>query len=774
MKRISALLAISMIASQALVPVVQGMGLYDEAIEYVREEGIAVGYANGSFGENQTINRAEITKIITLAAMDEGEDMSGSNCFHDVHSEWFAPYVCTARDHGMVTGYQDGMFHPERSVSFAEASALIVRAYHGQVSTGSNWYMPYVNKLDEWNAVPPSVGMAHNPLTRGEMAYIIWKIETGRDSNDEDESEEEEDDEEQDEEDEDNDSDIDVSVRSNVQEAAAGEIVTFTITVENNGNDDVELDVEATIDSNLEFRDAPGHDDRDDERITWEDVEIDEDEEVEFTITAAVRSGVSGGTQLDIEVEADGEEDDAAVIVKSVNAQQQPQQPQTPQSPFGDPVLHWNAIAIQANADDHTGTFGTDDQGGPGASSRALAIVQAAVYDAVNSIERTHQPYIAYVPVQQNERVSMDTAVAAAAYKTLIALFPKQKSVFDVSYQAHLSRIPESAEKAAGIRIGEAAAQQILNARQNDGSVNNYVHTAVEFPGKHRPDPMNPEQNFLGAKWGEVKPFVINSGTQFRAPAPPAMWTKEYADAFNEVKIYGGDGITTQTLRTQDQTEIGLFWAYDGAKKIGTPPRFFNQITRVIAQKKGNTVAQNARLFALINIAQADAGIAAWESKYYHDVWRPIVGIREADEGTGPMKLGDNNPLTQGDPNWTPLGAPMSNMTMNNFTPPFPAYTSGHATFGAAVFETIERFYGTSDISFTITSDELNGVTTDNKGVVRPLAPRSFRNLDQAKKENADSRVYLGVHWRFDQDAGTVMGDSIANYIFDNALKPVR
>src|SRR5262249_22610395 len=154
-----------------------------------------------------------------------------------------------------------------------------------------------------------------------------------------------------------------------------------------------------------------------------------------------------------------------------------------------------------------------------------------------------------------------------------------------------------------------------------------------------------------------------------------------------------------------------------------------NQITRVIAVQQHNTIVQNARLFALVNIAMADAGIGSWESKYTYDFWRPVVAIREADTGTGPTGLGDGNPLTTGDTKWTPLGSPMTNMTMNNFTPPFPAYPSGHATFGSALFRTIALFYGTDNIPFTFMSDEMNGVTLDNVGNVRPYAPRSFTTL---------------------------------------------
>jgi hypothetical protein len=170
----------------------------------------------------------------------------------------------------------------------------------------------------------------------------------------------------------------------------------------------------------------------------------------------------------------------------------------------------------------------------------------------------------------------------------------------------------------------------------------------------------------------------------------------------------------------------------------------------------------------------ADAGIAIWESKYYYAFWRPVTGIREADAGTGPSGSGDGNPVTQGDVHFTPLGAPASNLAGPNFTPPFPAYPSGHAGFGGALFETLRRFYGTDAIPFTFVSDEYNGITRDNTGTVRPLIPRSFRTLSQAEEENGQSRIYLGIHWSFDKTAGIAQGRAIARYVLANLYRRKR
>ena len=170
----------------------------------------------------------------------------------------------------------------------------------------------------------------------------------------------------------------------------------------------------------------------------------------------------------------------------------------------------------------------------------------------------------------------------------------------------------------------------------------------------------------------------------------------------------------------------------------------------------------------------ADAGIACWDSKYFWDIWRPVAGIRESDTGTGPTGRGDGNPNTHGDVSYSPLGAPASNLTGPNFTPPFPAYPSGHATFGGALFEVLRRFYGTDAKTFTFTSDEWNGMTKDNQGNVRPLIPQTFTSFSEAEEDNGQSRIYLGIHWSFDKTAGIAMGRQVADYDYDRLFQPVE
>jgi len=341
------------------------------------------------------------------------------------------------------------------------------------------------------------------------------------------------------------------------------------------------------------------------------------------------------------------------------------------------------------------------------------------------------------------------------------------------------SPIREPRAKTNGILLGRRAAEAILRLRAHDGSHYTEEHVGIEFipslePGWWRPDPISQSPIALGSRWGEVDPFVLRSGDQFRVPPPPALTSRQYTSAFDEVKAIGGDGIVTPTLRSADQTEAGIFWAYDGTPSLCAPPRLYNQIAITIATQKRSNTAEVARLLALVNVAMADAGIAVWESKYHYQFWRPVTGIRESDEGTGPTGDGDGNPATIGDPTFSPLGAPASNLTGPNFTPPFPAYPSGHAGFGGALFQMLRNFYGTDRIAFTFVSDEFNGETLDNQGHVRPLRPRSFASLSQAEEENGQSRIYLGIHWLFDKTEGIAQGRRVANYVYRNAFTPVQ
>jgi hypothetical protein len=446
-----------------------------------------------------------------------------------------------------------------------------------------------------------------------------------------------------------------------------------------------------------------------------------------------------------------------------------------------DSIHRWNQIAVDASGLDHTPvatgetrTFG--EQLGPGRSSRAMAIVHIAIFDSVNAVLGGYQSYSGIQSVKPP--VSLDAAVAQAAHDTLSALYPSQAAKFDSLLADDLANINNKNERANGVSLGQRAAAAILALRTNDGAQVPEPRIGVNYftsdqPGHWRQDPISLLPIALGAHWGECKTFVVQSSSQFRVPPPPAMNSPEYTAAYNEAKSFGGDGAHTTTTRTPEQSFIGIFWAYDGTPSLCAPPRLYNQITVHIADQMHLGTLDLARLLALANTAMADAGMTIWESKYYYDFWRPVTGIRESDPGTGPTLAGDGNPNTVGDINFMPLGAPASNLTGPNFTPPFPSYPSGHGGFGGALFQTMRRFFGTDNIAFTFTSDEFNGVTKDNAGNVRPLMPRSFATLSQAEEENGQSRIYLGIHWQFDKTQAIAQGRNVANYVFDHAFTPV-
>ena len=440
----------------------------------------------------------------------------------------------------------------------------------------------------------------------------------------------------------------------------------------------------------------------------------------------------------------------------------------------GDAVLRWNALGAEASRIDHGIGFPSQEFG-PTRASRAFAIEQIAIYDAVAAIDRTYQPFLTSVPADPS--ASLDAAIAQAGHDTLVALYSNQAATFDAALAEDLAAILDSPAKTAGIAIGHLTAGHTLAVRANDGSQKDAVGQPVNYtygdqPGQWRPDPLHPNATPLTPDWGSVTPFVMTSGAQFLAPPHPALNSPEYTAAFNEVKTLGGSSPASPTTRSDEQTAIGLFWGYDAQPGLCAPTRFYNQIAETIATEQHNTEVENARLFMLVNVAMADAGIAVWDTKYVYNFWRPITAIRESDRGTGPTGLGDGNPNTIGDPNWTPLGAPADNNNGTNFTPPFPSYTSGHAGFGGALFKTLADFYGTDNISFTIVSDEFNTITIDQNGQARPMKPRSYTSFSQAAEENGESRIYLGIHFNFDKVQGIKQGDTIADYVFARAGLP--
>jgi vanadium chloroperoxidase len=429
---------------------------------------------------------------------------------------------------------------------------------------------------------------------------------------------------------------------------------------------------------------------------------------------------------------------------------------------MSDPILAWNAVALEANRVSHTTGA---DRGvlGPPLSARALAIVHLAMYDAFAGVSGNPTglpPYQVGLPAP-GTGASVDAAVATAAHTTLAALFPSQKAFFDVV----LAGGPGGGNDPGSV-YGREVAQRLLALRAGDPDASDAGYSPSTAPGHHRPDPDNPTQGIHAPFYGaRSKGFAITQ----RHPLgpPPALAHADYTSALQRVRRLGIAPALTGTLpasavtRTPEETLVGIFWGYDGAAGLGTPPRLYNQIVRAVAQGRGNTPADNARLFALVNVAMADAGILAWDHKYRYDLWRPVVGIRQ-HSASSPVSA-------DADPGWLPLGAPATNGAgKKNFTPNFPAYPSGHATFGAAALHITRRFCGIGlgnhapDMLFDgleLLSEEYNGANADNAGAVRPRIPRRFpQGLWQMIEENGASRELLGVHWIFDAFALTLGG----------------
>ena len=368
----------------------------------------------------------------------------------------------------------------------------------------------------------------------------------------------------------------------------------------------------------------------------------------------------------------------------------------------------------------------------PTLASRNMAVVQAAVYDSVNSISKKYSPY--KVNIDAPAGASAEAATAASAHRVLVNLYPAQAVKFNEALQSSLAKIPDGKSKDDGIALGQQVADQIIALRSTDGITRVVQYTPKTEPGSWVPTPPA-FASALAPQWPEVTPFALTSGSQFRPSGPPALNSAKYAEEFNEVKEIGKiDSLT----RTPDQTAIAKFWANGGG--TFTPPGHWNQIAEEASTLTGQSLEDSARLFALLNFALADAAITAWDAKYKYDLWRPVTAIRQADK--------DNNPNTTADSGWTPLIT----------TPPFSEYTSGHSTFSGAAESVMNSVFG-SDFGF------------GDKGDRTVNSLRTYENFAQATDESGMSRIFGGIHFMSANVDGLSSGRSVGNYVVQNFLK---
>ena len=396
-----------------------------------------------------------------------------------------------------------------------------------------------------------------------------------------------------------------------------------------------------------------------------------------------------------------------------------------PASVSADAVTDWNAIAVQATV---TGMR-------PGQTGMLdVAMVQAAVYDAVQAIEKRYEPYYVEIPGASG---SPEAAAAKAAHDVLVNRFPSQTSFLDLAYEQYLVSHGLS-ESDPGTVVGAKAAAGIITLRACDGSFPNPAPppfiggTAI---GMWRPTP--PGNLPMLAPWlGNVTPFTLTRPSQFRAEAPPALTSRQYARDYNEIKELGA---LNSAIRTPEQTDLAHFWNLN----YGV---VWNKALRDIADANVDHIADSARLFALADMSIVDALITSWNTKNVYVSWRPITAIQEGNN--------DGNPRTDGDPTWLPLIT----------TPNYPDHSSGANCLTGAVTRALTLFFGSDHMTFSLTTTNLALTTQDT---------RTFNRFSEAAEEVVDARILEGIHFRFADEVGRQQGREVANYGFRNFLRPL-
>jgi hypothetical protein len=431
----------------------------------------------------------------------------------------------------------------------------------------------------------------------------------------------------------------------------------------------------------------------------------------------------------------------------------------------GNMAIDWNAIAS-------TAIMAAPPQGAgqpPHAAPLSLAMVQGAVYDAVNAIDGGHRPYLVAPPA--NPGASKDAAAATAAFCVLVGssdddptdpcelpgLFPGQFSALKPIYDASLASVPDGSAKDDGVEVGEEAAAAMLAARANDGRFGPFKFVEGFNPGEWRLAPPQGPTGIVGrdpAPWvGFVKPFLVPNVEMLRSDGPNPLTSAAYAEDFNEIKELGS---LTSTKRTADQTAAAIFWQDSG-------PAIWNRVYRSLAMSHDLDIVNSARLFAMTNLAAADGSIGCWNDKAYWSFWRPITAIREA--------ASDGNPATEPDPSWLPLfdpSVPVSGAPL--VTPGFPDHPAGHTCISGATVHALQAFFGTDKVSFTAHSNKCLPPVPCLPGY---RADRSFDRFSDALKEIIDARVWGGIHFRTADVQGAVLGKKVAHYMQRHYFQPV-
>ena len=363
--------------------------------------------------------------------------------------------------------------------------------------------------------------------------------------------------------------------------------------------------------------------------------------------------------------------------------------------------------------------------------TRSYALMHAAIYDAINAIDRGHTPYKVIAPIV-GAQASEEAAAATAGHDVLLGLYPAFEPQLDAQLQQELAAIADGKSKNDGIAIGRFVAARRLALRAEDGrfpTPGAYVPNGQ--PGNYQLTPPNmaPAQF---SQWSKTTPWVLTAADQFRPGAPPALTSDQYTNDFSEVKSIG---FIDSTTRTDEQTTIAKFWN-------GAIQNYWNEITQTAVLAHQTSLADSARAFALVNLGLADTVIAFYDAKYVYQLWRPVTAVREADK--------DGNDNTDADPNWLPL---------NTKTAPDPSYPGAHSTISYTAAQVLRSFFG-DQFDFAVTSEVLPGVERD------------FHSFSAAAEEAGLSRIYAGQHFRFDHEAGRDLGSKVGNQVFTTVLLP--